>query len=346
MTTVSVVMPVFNGEAFVSEAVRSILAQTHRELELLVVDDGSADRTRDIVRSLAREDSRIRLLERPHEGHAAAANFGIGLASGDWIARMDADDVALPRRLAVQLEWMGRHDLDVCGAVFVEKIGERRGDLWFPEHHADIERELFFRIGMLHTTMIYRPEALRGAPYRDGAAADDYDQQVTLAGRWRLGNAPFVLARHRVHRNQVHVTRADRTRRDMHAARHRHIARLFPGEIGEQDLLEKIALRRPAASLAELERMASWLVRLSRSPDPLLRRRMLMRWWTCCTRSTSLGPGVASLFEARAPLFAASFEDLPRSLLRVRATLRVSPGDWTSRAFRRLRWIGGGSPPR
>lgn len=338
MTAISVVMPVYDGAAFVAEAVRSILAQTHRELELIVVDDGSTDTTRDIVAALAAEDPRVRLVARGHEGHAAAANAGIALADADWIARMDADDVALPRRLEVQLAWAERQGLEVCGAGLVDKFGAERGGLWFPEHHADIERELVLRVAMLHPTMLYRAEALRACPYRDGAAADDYDQQVTLAAAWRLGNVPERLARHRVHAAQVHITRAARTREDMRAARRRHLARLFP-EAGEADevLLEKVWLRLPANDLDELERMGRWLLLLAESDDPLLRRRMLLRWWTCCTRSTALGPPVARLFERHAPRFRAPPLPLPRRLLRLRAHMRVRPDGLVSRAFRRLR---------
>jgi len=337
MTAVSVVMPVFNGAAFVEEAVRSILAQTHRELELIVVDDGSTDRTTEILDALARDDGRVRLIEREHEGHAAAANAGVALARGGWIARMDADDVALPRRLEVQLGWAERHGLDVCGAGLVDKFGAEAGRLWFPERHGDIERELVFRVAMLHPTMLYRAEPLRACPYRDGAGADDYEQQVALSGRWRLGNVPELLARHRVHPAQVHITRAGQFRGEMRAARRRHLDRIFPeAAAGDEDLLEKIALRLPAASLEELEQMAAWLARLAGSDDPLLRRRMLLRWWTCCTRSTALGPGVARLFDAHAPRFDLPSLALPRRLLRLRALLRADPGGWASRAFRRL----------
>jgi glycosyltransferase involved in cell wall biosynthesis len=337
MTAVSVVMPVFNGAAFVEEAVRSILAQTHRELELIVVDDGSTDRTPEIVDRVAREDERVRLVERKHEGHAAAANAGIALAGGDWIARMDADDVALPQRLEVQLAWAERHRVDVCGAGLVDKFGAEAGRLWFPERHRDIERELFFRIAMLHPTMLYRPQALRGCPYRDGAGSDDFEQQVALAANWRLGNVPDLLARHRVHPAQVHITHARQVRADMRAARRRHLARLFPDAAADdEDLLEKIALRLPADSLDELERMADWLVRLAESDDPLVRRRMMLRWWTCCTRATVLGPAVARLFDAHVGRFDLPSLAFPRGLLRLRALLRAHPGGWASRAFRRL----------
>src|SRR5260370_12285217 len=107
--TVSVVMSVFNGQAFLSEAIESILGQTLREFEFLVIDDGSTDKTSEILAEYVNRDERIRVLRHENKGRAASLNVGIGLATGKYIARMDADDVALPYRLAEQMEFMERH---------------------------------------------------------------------------------------------------------------------------------------------------------------------------------------------------------------------------------------------
>ena len=95
----SVVMPVRDGERFLVEAVESVLAQTLRDFELVAVDDGSTDRTPELLAELARRDPRVRVHTQAPGGLTAALNAGCALASAPYIARMDADDVALPERL-------------------------------------------------------------------------------------------------------------------------------------------------------------------------------------------------------------------------------------------------------
>jgi len=101
---VSVVMPVHNGARFLSEAVESILGQTFDDFEFVVVDDGSTDDSRELLRRYMRSDSRLVLCERPQRGLAESLNEGCRLARGRYIARMDADDVAFVNRLERQVE--------------------------------------------------------------------------------------------------------------------------------------------------------------------------------------------------------------------------------------------------
>ncbi|MBV1917120.1 MAG: glycosyltransferase family 2 protein [Sphingomonadaceae bacterium] len=112
---VSVVMPVYNRERFVVRAINSILSQHFRDFELIVVDDGSTDRTRDAINAF--EDSRIRAVSLPaNRGNAEARNAGIELSRGEFIATMDSDDVSLPDRLGKQLECLRAHpQIDVLG---------------------------------------------------------------------------------------------------------------------------------------------------------------------------------------------------------------------------------------
>ena len=121
---VSVVIPAFNAEATIEEAIASACRQTERRLEIIVVDDASSDQTSAIVASAAKADARIKLLRQPaNAGPAAARNRGIAAAKGEWIALLDADDSYLPERLAKLLDLAGRVDADMvadnillCGA--------------------------------------------------------------------------------------------------------------------------------------------------------------------------------------------------------------------------------------
>lgn len=114
---VSVVMSVRNGAAYLREAVESILNQTMRDFEFIIVDDGSTDATREIIKEYMSRDGRIMLVEKPFTGLADSLNVGLRRAGASFIARMDADDVSMPDRLRVQLSWLSRRpEVGVLGA--------------------------------------------------------------------------------------------------------------------------------------------------------------------------------------------------------------------------------------
>lgn len=106
---VSVLMPVFNAERYLREAIDSVLAQSIRDFEFVVIDDGSVDASAAIIAEAACRDPRVRPLYRPHRGFADTLNAGLAAAKGQWLARMDADDVCVPDRLEAQLAFAGRY---------------------------------------------------------------------------------------------------------------------------------------------------------------------------------------------------------------------------------------------
>ncbi|MFD1958687.1 glycosyltransferase family 2 protein [Novosphingobium panipatense] len=110
---VSVLLPCYNGAAYLEEAVRSILLQTFADFELIVVDDGSTDATADILARMGRRDPRLRVVRQPNGGIVAALNTAIAHARGEYIARMDADDVSFPERFAFQVAWLDAHPATV-----------------------------------------------------------------------------------------------------------------------------------------------------------------------------------------------------------------------------------------
>src|SRR5947209_6717846 len=126
---VSIIMPVYNGQPFLIQAVDSIVRQTYSDFELIIIDDGSMDRSLDIVRSY--NDPRIRLLCGPHQGLVPSLNRGIASAQGVYIARMDADDVSDSQRVQLQVEYMKAHPcLAMVGssALLIDAEGEPTGE--------------------------------------------------------------------------------------------------------------------------------------------------------------------------------------------------------------------------
>src|SRR5690348_9760889 len=112
---ISVVMPVYNAGRFLRESIDSILAQTFGDFEFLCIDDGSTDDSPEILRELAQHDSRVRIITKTNGGVTSALIAGVGGARGEFIARMDADDVADPQRFALQVEHLRTHQ--ECVAV-------------------------------------------------------------------------------------------------------------------------------------------------------------------------------------------------------------------------------------
>jgi glycosyltransferase involved in cell wall biosynthesis len=298
---ISVVMPVYNAAAYLRDAVRSIQAQTYGRWELILVDDGSTDGSPELVAELAGGDRRIRALEVDHGGAAHAVNAGVELAGGEMIARMDADDIAVPERFAVQLQWMRRTGVEVCGSC-VARFGDATGVIWFPETHDAIGREMLFRHGLLQPTVLMRADAFTTHAYREGAAFEGNDLWIRLRRGFQLGNVPAVLLKHRYHAQQTRVLRGAAMHDFLRAARRPLFHELFPEATRQDaDAVDRVAERESCSSLAELERAGRWLARLADSPDIQLRRRMLERWREACRRSAPLGLGASRLYQLLAP---------------------------------------------
>src|SRR6478609_1964644 len=106
---VSVLMPVYNAQRYLTAAVESIRGQTFRDFEFIIVDDGSTDRSGEILRKFAAEDPRIKLISRPNTGYVVALNEALSCARGEFVARMDADDISLPARFERQVAHLREH---------------------------------------------------------------------------------------------------------------------------------------------------------------------------------------------------------------------------------------------
>jgi len=214
--SVSVVLPVRDGERFVHEAVESVLAQTYADLELIVVDDGSTDATPEILRGF--RDERLRVLRQEPAGLVAALQCGVTEARAPLVARMDADDVSEPARLERQVELLERRPRVGMVATWTAVIDEEGHELRrevLPPAHADLARRLLLRNPFQHGSVVVRREALEAAgSYRDDYGAnEDYDLWRRLARSWELACVPEVLYRYRVHAGAVTQTDSERIAR-------------------------------------------------------------------------------------------------------------------------------------
>jgi glycosyltransferase involved in cell wall biosynthesis len=247
---VSVVLPVRDGARYLAAAIGSVLEQTHHELELVVVDDGSADATAAIVAAV--DDERVLLVRQDAGGVAAALDRGLAASSGPYVARMDADDLSLPERIARQLAFLERRPsvgLVVSGVQLIDEAGQDLDVLVLPARDADLRRRLLLRNPITHGAVLMRREAVEGAGgYRsDYGANEDYDLWRRIARDWELAAMPDVLYRHRLH--AAAVTETDRERvakRDALRDELWHEPALVRALWGERDTREAKALVREA----------------------------------------------------------------------------------------------------
>jgi len=196
---VTVLMPVYNADRFVAETVETILAQTFNDFEFLIIDDGSTDRSLEILQSYANRDPRIRLISRPNTGYVVALNEGLELARGEFVARIDADDLADPRRLEFQVARMRQEpELVALGsnALAIDEDGLPLGDYSVPLTHEEIEAShLQGSSAIHHPAVMLRPGAVKqvGGYRKHLMPCEDFDLWLRLGEVGRLANLPEKL---------------------------------------------------------------------------------------------------------------------------------------------------------
>jgi GT2 family glycosyltransferase len=205
-------MPVRNGEPYLDFAVASIVAQTFSNWELIAIDDSSTDTTLATLQKFAASDARIRVLSSGGTGIVDALNLGVAASRADLVARMDADDIAMPDRLARQTALMAANPaLAAAGssALKIDKKGNETGLFAVPTTPAAISAEMRVRNPFIHPTMIMRKAAVEKAGiYRPGCTyAEDYDLWLRLEETGSLANFAEPTVRFRVHGAQTSKTK-------------------------------------------------------------------------------------------------------------------------------------------
>jgi glycosyltransferase involved in cell wall biosynthesis len=217
-------MPVRDGAAYLAASIDSVLGQDFENFELVVVDDGSTDATADILHRYAARDSRVVILRQEREGLVAALNRGLAAAKAPLIARLDADDIALPVRLALQFEAM-RNDsaLGLLGgqAATIDETGRVIGRLTSPTRPEEIIASLQRGNQMIHSTVMFRrPLVAELGGFRKAfEAAEDFDLWLRISERAKIANLPDDLVHYRVHVKNVSVRLSSRSQYSVRLAK-------------------------------------------------------------------------------------------------------------------------------
>jgi Glycosyl transferase family 2 len=205
---VSVTMVVCNAEKFLAEAIESILGQTLRDFEFIIVDFGSTDSSKAIVTRYLAKDTRIRFREIQNCALPEARNAACSLARGKFIAVMDADDIAVPERFSLQTQFMETHpDVDYLGGAtdWIDNAGRFLCSNNFPAENQAIATELMTRCTFCHPTVLVRRSAFTsvGGYRRPFTFAHDYDLALRIIDTFRCANLEQVLLKYRIHTDQV-----------------------------------------------------------------------------------------------------------------------------------------------
>ena len=213
---VSVVIPVYNAERYLEQAIESVSGQSFRELEIIAINDGSTDRSGQILDRLATGDARLRVIHQANSGIVDSLNRGIALARGHYIARMDGDDVSMRERFMTQVAFLDGHADVVCVGGQCHDVGPHDTLLdyyEFPTGHDDIEQMLLHGHGgvLRHPAVLIRKSALEqvGGYRKQYEWCEDLDLWLRLAEIGKLANLPDVVLHYRQHPKSVVRTKRD-----------------------------------------------------------------------------------------------------------------------------------------
>jgi glycosyltransferase involved in cell wall biosynthesis len=290
---ISVVMPAYNTERFVGDAIASVLSQDVGELELIAVDDGSTDGTLAVLEEWAGREPRVTVLRSErNEGITAALRKGIAAARGEYVVLHDSDDVSLPGRLARQraaLE-VDRDAVMITGwADLIDVHGRRVGEARRARSAEALTYLLHFRnvVGGLGRVMLRR-DALLAAGLGDTQLAVDYELWRRVLRHGKLLLLPEVVLLYRVHEGGVTVRRKEQQRRDARTVSRRMLDALLGRELTDEEHAAVAAVwgdGEPVAPRVAHRVLREALARFNGSPDAVRRiRRETARRWTRATR--------------------------------------------------------------
>ena len=253
---ISVLLPVYNAEKYVRQTVESILNQSHAEFEFIIVDDGSSDRSAQIVGQLEQQDRRIEFTRQDNRGMAATLNDMLERACGEFIARIDADDIAMPTRFAEQISFLEKHPACVVvgsAVLNIDQDGDPLSVEEFPATHSDIEnRMLSGGGGIIHPATMIRRQAMldAGGFALDCPVVEDQKLWLRMALNGELANLPQPLTKYRVHSQNMTFAQQRLARS--------HLLAVLEEARRDRGLDSRLTIESPPPIDSEWERTRMW----------------------------------------------------------------------------------------
>ena len=263
---ISVILPVFNSERYVAKAIESILCQSFSNFQLVIIDDGSTDKSAEIISGFS--DPRIHFHQNDKNlGLITTLNIGLNLAKGEFIARMDADDIAMPDRFEKQITFLQNSpNTGICGSHFIT-IGQSKNHApELPCSSEEIRLTLLFRSAMAHPTVMFRKNVVDQFHLRynpDFPSAEDYKLWTDFALHTNLCNLKDVLLQYRVHDGQITQTKIDQKESSLKKVQFDFLSSTgIDASHEEMEIHYRLSGGRGARNLTELEDTLSWLTKL------------------------------------------------------------------------------------
>ena len=312
---VSVLIPVFNGERHIQETLRSAQAADYPNCEILILDDGSTDRSQELIARIA--DKHVRVLSNStNQGLVAARRRLMDEADGSLLAWLDQDDVMFKRRLSVQSDFlMAHHDIVACGTYVRIHHHSRGGRHQFrvrrvPTKHRDVKAHLPFGNPInFSTSMMHRGRLqTTGLSFRSEFGNTlDYDLWARLADESNLANVPQVLGQYRVHEHQTSSgPSAGIMLQQARLVQQQTIGRNFGLEIGSsmEHIHFKMTMDRPSiVSLSDLEALSDWVHELLAANrrcqnyfEANLQRALARQWFGALKNFVASGADATGIF--------------------------------------------------
>lgn len=262
---ITVLMPVYNNESYINEAIDSVLNQTFSDFQLLIIDDGSTDNSVSLIKQY--DDSRINLVEKDdNTGLIDCLNLGMSLANGQYIARMDGDDISVADRLDKQLAILeNSSEIKVCGC-WLKTFGDKEELIKHKEFHDEIVANMLLHCSMTMGSVMFERKALEGYQFdKDKVHVEDYDFWSRIAWSCKFYNIQEVLYLYRVHHKQVSTVykqiqvEGDIAIKLFLFKKIKYDTTLYP-----DDLISKMLLLNSTIKINEFSRFVRWINELKR----------------------------------------------------------------------------------
>lgn len=229
MKKLTVIMPVYNGEKYLVEAIESVLNQTFADFDLLVLNDNSSDSTSEILENFCKKDDRVKVITKlKNEGPANLRNEGIEKANSPLIALLDADDIALPTRFEKQIQVLeADNELALCGTWFTIFGDKKEKIIKHAVAHDDLKVQFLHSCGLGNSTVMFKKSAIKDLRFEhEYVPAEDYGLWSEFIANSKFYNIPESLVRYRWHPGNISQTKEENLRVAEIAIKKRQLTRL------------------------------------------------------------------------------------------------------------------------
>lgn len=263
---VTVLIPVHNAESYLVESLDSIMEQTFKDFEVLLINDGSIDKSSLIIEKYQKKYGKIKVIHnRRNIGLIATLNKGLKIVKSKYIARMDADDIASINRLSIQVSYMEKNpEIDISG-TWIEVFGKYNYIWKTPITHNEIIAKLMFECSIAHPSIMLRTQSLKAnkleypIKYKN---AEDYALWMIASRKLKFANIPQILLRYRTHDMQVGISQQKSQQAVSQRVRIEQASRLIKPTLKEDQIHAKLGSWVPLANHRELNTMTKWLNKL------------------------------------------------------------------------------------